>query len=90
LAGGEPRMRFNEQIAEAEYISKKCALVNQKAELKGKLEAFEHKRQNGFEPAKRFILDAKMGTILLAEGNSEQKHDFLKKSVRTFRWRRNR
>jgi hypothetical protein len=35
-------MRLNEQIGESEYISKKCVLVNQKAELKGKLEAFEH------------------------------------------------
>ena len=32
-----------------------------------------------FEPAIKFILDAKMGTFLLAEGNSEQKRDFLKK-----------
>ena len=72
-------MRLNEQISEPEYISKKCVLVNQKAELKGKLEAFERNRQNRFEPAKRFILDAKMGTVLLAEGNSEQKRDFLKK-----------
>lgn len=72
-------MRLNEQISEPEYISKKCVLVNQKAELKGKLETFERNRQNRFEPAKRFILDAKMGTVLLAEGNSEQKRDFLKK-----------
>jgi DNA invertase Pin-like site-specific DNA recombinase len=72
-------MRLNEQISEAEYISKKCVLVNQKAELKGKLEAFERNRHNRFEPAIKFILDAKMGTFLLAEGNSEQKRDFLKK-----------
>jgi len=72
-------MRLNEQISETEYISKKYVLVNQKAELKGKLEAFERNRQNRFEPAIKFILEAKMGTILLAEGNSEQKRDFLKK-----------
>ena len=72
-------MRLNEQISEPEYISKKCVLVNQKAELKGKLEAFERNRQNRFEPAIRFILEAKQATILLAEGNSEQKCDFLKK-----------
>jgi site-specific DNA recombinase len=60
-------MRLIEQISEPEYISKKCVLVNQKAELKGKIEAFERNRQNRFEPAKRFILEAKMGTILLAE-----------------------
>jgi len=47
--------------------------------LKGKLEAFEHNRQNRFEPAIRFISEAKQATILLAEGNSEQKRDFLKK-----------
>ena len=72
-------MRLSEHINEAEYISKKCILVNQKAELKGRLEAFEHKRQNRFEPAIRFILDAKMGTLSLAEGNIEKNRDFLKK-----------
>ena len=72
-------MRLNEQISEPEYISKKYVLVNQKAELKGKLEAFEHNRQNRFEPAIRFILEAKQATFLLAEGNQEKNRDFLKK-----------
>ena len=72
-------MRLNEQISEPEYVSKKHVLVNRKAELKGKLEAFEHNRQNRFEPAIRFVLEAKHATILLAEGNREQKRDFLKK-----------
>jgi hypothetical protein len=62
-----------------EYVSKKHALVNRKAELKGKLEAFEHNRENRFEPAIRFVLEAKDATVLLAEGNSERKRDFLKK-----------
>jgi hypothetical protein len=48
-------MRLNEQISEPEYIFKKCILVNQKAELKCKLEAFEPNRQNRFEPAIAFI-----------------------------------
>ena len=72
-------MRLNEQISENEYISKKCLLVNQKAELRGKLEAFAQNRLNRFEPAIAFIKEAKQATILLAEGNSEQKRDFLKK-----------
>jgi hypothetical protein len=72
-------MRLNEQISEPEYVSKKYILVNQKAELKGKLEAFEHNRTNRFEPAIRFILEAKDSTFLLAEGNQEKKRDFLKK-----------
>ena len=72
-------MRLNEQISENEYISKKCVLVNEKAELKGKLEAFERNRKNRFEPAIAFIKEAKDATFLLAEGNSEQKRDFLKK-----------
>jgi hypothetical protein len=38
----------------------------------------------------RFVLEAKDATILLAEGNQEKKRDFLKKSVRTFKWRINR
>ena len=43
------------------------------------MEAFEHNRQNRFEPAIRFILEAKQATILLAEGNQEKNRDFLKK-----------
>jgi hypothetical protein len=50
----------------------------------------EHNRLNRFEPAIRFILEAKQATILLAEGNQEKNRDFLKKSVRTYRWRINR
>ncbi len=77
-------MRLNEQISETEYISKKCLLVNQKAELKGKLEVFEQNRQIRFEPAIAFIKEAKNATFLLAEGNSEQKRDFLKKISSNF------
>ncbi len=72
-------MRLNEQISESEYVSKKCILVNQKAELKAKLEAFEHNHQNRFEPAIQFVLAAKQAAFLLAEGNLEAKRDFLKK-----------
>ena len=72
-------MRLNEQINEPEYVSKKHILVNQKAELKGKLEAFEHNRTNRFEPAIQFVLEAKQATFLLAEGNHEKNRDFLKK-----------
>jgi hypothetical protein len=72
-------MRLNEQISEPEYVSKKHILVNRKAELKGKLEAFEHNRQNRFEPAIQFVLEAKQATYLLAEGNREKNRDFLKK-----------
>jgi hypothetical protein len=64
---------------EPKYVSKKHDLVNQKAELKGKLEALEHKRQNRFEPAIRFISEAKRATILLSTGKPEEKRDFLRK-----------
>ncbi len=72
-------LRLNEQVSEAEYVAKKCALVNHKAELKGKLEAFEANRQNRFEPAIQFVLEAKQATFLLAGGDPEKKRDFLKK-----------
>jgi len=72
-------MRLSRQISEPEYVSKKHVLVNQKAELKGKLDAFERNRANRFEPAIRFVLEAKNATFLLAEGKPEQKRDFLKK-----------
>ena len=44
-----------------------------------KLEAFEHNRHNRFEPAIRFVLEAKDATLLLAEGNRKKNRDFLKK-----------
>ena len=72
-------MRLNEQISEPEYVSKKHVLVNRKAELRDKLEAFEHNRRNRFEPAIQFVSEAKQSTILLAEGNREHNRDFLKK-----------
>ena len=43
-------MRLNEQIDKSEYVLKKHTLLNRKAELRGKLEAFEHNRLNRFEP----------------------------------------
>ncbi len=72
-------LRLTEQVSEPEYVSKKHILVNRKAELRGKLEAFETNRHNRFEPAIRFVLEAKYASILLSEGNPEQKRDFLKK-----------
>ena len=62
-----------------EYISKKYILVNRKAELRGKLEAFEQNRTNRFEPAIQFVKEAKTATILLAEKNPEKNRDFLRK-----------
>ena len=72
-------MRLSEQVSESEYVPKKHILVNRKAELRGKLDSFEHNRRNRFEPAIRFVLEAKHASILLAEGNREKNRDFLKK-----------
>ena len=72
-------MRLNKQISEPEYVSKKHALINRKAELRGTMEAFEDNRQKRFEPAIQFVLEAKQATFLLAEKNSEKNRDFLKK-----------
>ena len=77
-------MRLSEQIGESEYVSKKHTLINRKAEIRGKLEAFASNRLNRFEPAIRFVLEAKHGANLLAEGNPEQKRDFLKKAGSNF------
>ena len=72
-------MRLNEQISEPEYLSKKSILVNRKADLRGKIAAFEQNQRNRLEPAIRFILEAKQATFLLSEGKPEGKRDFLKK-----------
>lgn len=73
-------MRLNEQISEPEYVSKKLILVNHKADLRAKLDAFEHNRKNRFEPVIQFVLEAKQATFLLSEGKPERKRDFLKKN----------
>ncbi len=72
-------MRLAEQIGETEYVAKKHSLVVRKAELRGKLEAYQENRRNRFEPAIQFVLEAKHGAKLLVEGNPDQKRDFLKK-----------
>ena len=72
-------MRLNEQISETEYVSKKHALVNEKAELKGKLEAFEQARANRFEPSLAFVNEAKNAALLLVEKNRDKNRDFLRK-----------
>ncbi len=79
-----------EAFSEPEYISKKCVLISQKGELQGKLELFEANRRNRFEPAIQFVLEAKHGAILLAEGNPEKNRDFLKKAGSNFRITENR
>jgi site-specific DNA recombinase len=71
-------MRLAGQVSEPEYLTKKRALVNQKAEIRVTLDAFEQNRENRFEPVTRFILEAKYASKLLVEGNSEKKRDFLK------------
>ena len=72
-------MRLNEQIGEAEYVSKKHILTNEKAALKGKLESFQQNRKERFEPAIAFVKEAKEATFLLAEKDSEKNRDCLGK-----------
>jgi hypothetical protein len=48
------------------------------------LESFEANRLNRFEPAIQFVLEAKHGANLLAEGNREKNRDFLKKTGSNF------
>ena len=71
-------MRLDGQINEPEYLSKKHVLINEKAELKGKLVAFEHNRRNRLEPAIAFINEAKQATFFLTDGNPDKSRDFLR------------
>ena len=73
-------MRLGDQITEQEYLAKKHALVNRKAELKGKLEAFKRNRKNRFEPVIASVSEAKNATFLLAEENGGGKTGFPPKS----------
>jgi len=62
-----------------EYQENKNNLVQQKQILKDKIAAFEQKRGNWFEPAIRFVNEAKSAEILAKSRNLEEKKDFLKK-----------
>ena len=72
-------MRLAEELTAAEYAAKRLGLVNQKTELKEKIASFEANRRDRFEPATRFILEAKYGAKLASEGSAEEKRDFLRK-----------
>lgn len=62
-----------------EYQQNKNNLVQQKQILKDKLNDFEQKRDNWFEPAIRFVNELKYAGILAKSRNLEEKKDFLKK-----------
>ena len=65
--------------SETEYVSKKHVLVNEKAELKGKLETFEQARANQFEPSLAFVNEAKNAAFLLVQKGRDKNRDFLRK-----------
>jgi hypothetical protein len=58
-------------------------LVEEKQELKDKITALEASQGDWFEPAIRFVKDAKQAVFVAENGTEEEKRDFLKKSVRT-------
>lgn len=62
-----------------EYQENKNNLVQQKQILKDKINDFEQKRDNWFEPAIRFVNEAKYAGILAKSRNLEEKKDSLKK-----------
>ena len=62
-----------------EYQENKNNLVQQKQLLKDKITAFEQKRGDWFEPAIRFVNEARYAEILAKSRNLEEKKDFLKK-----------
>ncbi len=66
-------------ISLSEYQENKNKLVQQKQLLKDRLADFEQKRDNWFEPAIRFVNEAKCAEILAKSRNLEEKKDFLKK-----------
>ena len=66
-------------VSLSEYLENKNNLVQQKQILKDKKTSFEQKRDNWFEPAIRFVNEAKSAEILAKSRNLEEKKDFLKK-----------
>ena len=76
---------YTSRSANRNRLPRKHVLVSRRAELKGKLDAFEQNRKNRFEPAIQFVSEAKNATFLLEEANAEKKRDFLKKIGSNFR-----
>ena len=62
-----------------EYQENKNNLIWQKQILKDRITAFEQKRDSWFEPAIRFVNEAKSAEILAKSRNLEEKKNFLKK-----------
>ena len=68
-----------------EYQQNKNKLVGEKQVLKDKLNGFEQKRNNWFEPAISFVKSAKCAGILAKSNNFEEKRDFFKKLGSNFK-----
>ena len=66
-------------VSLSEYQENKNNLIRQKQILKDRITAFEQKRDSWFEPAIRFVNEAKSAEILAKSQNLEEKKYFLKK-----------
>jgi len=72
-------------VSLSEYQQNKNKLVCEKQVLKDKLTGFEQKSNNWFEPAIRFVNEAKYAGILAKSQNFEEKRDFFKKLGSNFK-----
>jgi DNA invertase Pin-like site-specific DNA recombinase len=68
-----------------EYQKNKNKLVCEKQVLKDKLNGFEQKSNNWFEPAIKFVNECKYAVILAKSENFEEKRDFFKKLGSNFK-----
>jgi site-specific DNA recombinase len=73
-------MVLNKTISQAEYLRKKEALLNQKAEIREKLAALGQEREGRFEPVVSFLKEAKQALFLTESKNPDACRDFLKKN----------
>ena len=72
-------MILEKSISQEEYVAKKQKMLNRKIEISEKLQIFEQKSHNRFEPAINFIKEATQAQDIAFQGNFLEQKNFLKK-----------
>jgi site-specific DNA recombinase len=72
-------MAVNGTLSQEEYAAKKASLLATKTELKEKLTALSHERNNRFELTESFLKELNQAENIAAQGNLLEQRNFFKK-----------
>ncbi len=76
---------LNQVISEEEYKKKKSSLLNEKLEIKEKLNYLESKGKIWLELARNFVISCSQASYIATKGSLEEKREFFKKIGSNFR-----